>query len=167
MRSRRGGLTLTELLVVMVVIAVVAGLVAPSFTGFFPGLKVQKAADELVAVLSKARTDAALTQHRYRLCVQVSDPPAYWLAYERDPLGEPGVFQRVAGAWGEPQALPEDVTLEALEGALEDVDAGPRYYEFRPDGTATAGAFTVAHPKAEGVTIRIDGATARVEMEKL
>ncbi len=152
-------------------IIVMAAVVAPSFSGFFPGLKVQKAGETFMATCVKARTDAVLTLRRHRIMV-VSSPadgsetPYYYLAFEADPLREPGSFRKLSGAWGQPEELPTDVALEALEGALDDTTSKEKYFEFKPDGTATEAAVTFAHPKGDRVTVKVAGTTGRVTLEE-
>lgn len=154
----------------MVLILVMAGVVGPSFSTFLPAYRVQKAADVLVATAGKAHADSVLTLRRYRLYFVTSpeeegQSPYTYLAYEEDPLREPGIFRKLVGVWGEPEALPQDVTFETLDGA-QDGENKEKYYDFNPDGTATEATITVAHPKGDRVTIKIDPTTARISIEE-
>src|SRR3972149_7029108 len=99
-RRRVGGFTLYEVIVVLVVLVVLAGIVAPSFGRVLPSVKVSKSADEFLATAEKARTDAALTGRRHRLriekeAVPPEERPGYWFEYEPDPLGNPALFCRL------------------------------------------------------------------------
>ncbi len=166
---RRRGFTLYEVILVMVVIFIVAGVVAPSFSSFLPAFKVQKAGDVIIATAGKAHTDAVLTLRRHRLYFVTAPPegenPYTYLGYEEDPLRDPGVFRKL-GAWGEPEPLADDVTFESLDGAQDDPDTKAKYYDFNPDGTATEGRITIAHPKGDRVTIKIDPTTGKVSVEE-
>jgi type II secretory pathway pseudopilin PulG len=155
----------------MVLILVMAGVVAPSFSGFVPAFRVQKAADVVVATAGKAHADSVLTLRRYRLylvtSVEEGQSPYSYLAYEEDPLREPGLFRKLPGAWGEPEELPEDVTFETLDGAQEDAEKKEKYYDFNSDGTATGGAITLANSKGDRVTITIEPTTSKVSIPEV
>jgi prepilin-type N-terminal cleavage/methylation domain-containing protein len=166
---RRRGFTLYEVIIVMILLVIMAGIVAPSFSGFFPGVKVRSASDTIIASTGKARADAVLTMRGFRIVfVEATEQAAahHYLAYEADPLREPGVFHRLGGAWGAPEELPDDVTFESLEGAQEDSTTKEKYFEFRPDGTATEGSIVLAHAKGDRLTLKIAGTTGRVAVEE-
>ena len=159
----RGGVTLLELVLVMIVLFVLAGVAAPRFSDFFPSLQVRKTADRILAWARKARCDAALTGSCHRL---VFDPEGrrYWIEYEPRPLREPGTFEILGGSWGE-ETFPEEVTLESLEGLEE--DQGYRVLMFRPDGTSEDVTIVVANDRGDRQTIRVEGATSQVTLEAL
>lgn len=167
-RSDRG-FTLFEFLIVMVIIVAVVGIVAPSFSGFFPAFKTQKAVEMIVAAAGKARAEAALTMRRHRLYVistPKEDTAAYtYLAYEADPLASPGIYFKLPGAWGTPEELSDDLSFESVDGAQEDVEVGGSFFEFNTDGTATEGTIVVVHAKGERRTLKIDGTTGKVYVQ--
>ncbi len=154
----------------MILLVVMASVVGPSFSAFFPGVKVRTAGASLVATAGKAHADAALTLHRYRMCFVTSPEdgtaPYHYLSFEPDPLREPGVFRKMPGGWGQPEFLPDDVTFESLDGAQDDSETKEKYFEFNTDGTATEGSIVLAHPKGERVTVKIAGATGAVSVEE-
>lgn len=57
-RERRGGFTLTELLIVLVIAAVISTIAMPRFVGFVRELSGRSAASQVVADLTMARTQA-------------------------------------------------------------------------------------------------------------
>lgn len=151
-------MTLVELILVMIVIFVMAGVVAPRFSDFFPSLQVGTTADRLYAWARKARSDAALTGLRHRLVI---DPARkeFWIAYEARPLKEPGTY--VESSWGR-ESVPDDVVFESLQGFGTD---GGRFLEFRPDGTTKDATVVVSNPKGDRRTIKVTGATSRIAFE--
>ena len=162
-RSGRG-VTLLELVLVMMIIFILAGVVAPRFSDFFPALQVRTSADRIFAWAQKARTDAAVTAARQRL---VFDPDGkkFWIDYEADPLKEPGTFILRGGAWGE-EALPQEVEFESLEGLEKDPSGGGRLFvEFRPDGTSEEATVVVSNDRGDRRTLRVEAATSRVYFE--
>lgn len=57
-RGRRSGFSLVELMITIVVLAVIIAISAPSFTGVFNGNRLTSRANELVASLQMARSEA-------------------------------------------------------------------------------------------------------------
>lgn len=55
---RNQGVTLIELVVTLAVLAVLVAAAAPSFVDFFERYRLRGAADDIVSVISQARTDA-------------------------------------------------------------------------------------------------------------
>lgn len=161
---RQRGTTLLELVLVMMIFFILAAVVAPRFSDFFPSLQVRGAADTIFASAGKARADAVLTGARHRLVV---DPETrmFWISHEPKPLKEPGKFEKLGGAWKE-EELPSDVLLESFEGFA--TDGTKRYLEFRTDGTAAEAALVLANDRGDRRTIRIAAATgaARIEVQE-
>jgi len=160
--SRRGGATLLELVLVMMVIFTMAMIVAPRFSDFFPALQVRSAASALFATAGKARADAVLTGARHRLVI---DPASrtYWIAYEPRPVKQPGKFEKLGGAWID-EELPRDVLLETLDGFDTDSQSR-RFLEFRPDGTAKEASVALANGRGDRRTVKISAATGAAKIE--
>lgn len=152
------GVTLLELILVMIVLFLLAGVAAPRFSDFFPALQVRKTAERILAWARKARSDAALTGSRHRL---VFDTGArrYWIEYEPKPLKEPRVFRKLGGSW-DGEEYPDAVVLESLEGLEEEM--GYRILEFSPDGTTGDASIVVANDRGDSQTIAVVGATSQV-----
>jgi len=160
-RTRRGGFTLLELVLVMIVLFIMAGVVVPRLSDFFPAFQVRKTADRILAWARKARSEAALTGARHRLVFD-TEGRRYWIEYEARPLKEPFVFQPLGGSWGG-ETYPEDVVLESLEGLEE--DQGYRVLMFRPDGTSEDVTIVVANDRGDRKTLKVTGATSQVVIE--
>ncbi|HVE39290.1 MAG TPA: GspH/FimT family pseudopilin [Planctomycetota bacterium] len=164
MRSRRGGFTLIELILVMVVIFTLATIVAPRFSDSFPSLQVRTSTERLFAWARKARTDAALTGCRQRLLMD-SSKKKFWIEVESRPLKEAGKFKKLSGAWEEVQ-LPDEILFELIEGAETDPnDSARRYIEFRPDGTSTEATVILSNENGDRQTLRVEAATSKIYIE--
>src|SRR2546421_12141097 len=105
--GRGAGMTLIELILVMIVIFTLATIIAPRFSDSFPSLQVRTSTERLFAWSRKARADAALTGSRQRL-VMDSAKKKFWIEVEARPIKEPGKFTKLSGAWGE-ALLPEEI----------------------------------------------------------
>lgn len=162
--SPRRGVTLIELILVMVMLGLLAGLLLPRMSDFFPALQVRESADLLFAWARKARADAATTGVRHRLVFDEKGR-TYWIVYEPRPLTEPGIFQVMVG-W-EGRELPDDVELTGLEGLEADsLNEGQRYLEFRPDGTAAGGSLTIRNDRGDRRILKVEKATGKVTLSE-
>ncbi|HBP23145.1 MAG TPA: hypothetical protein DEA08_35905 [Planctomycetes bacterium] len=137
--------TLLELLLVMVVIGITAGLLAPRLTGSIAGQRLQAQARTVISLSRKARALAAGEGRAYELVID-REGKQLRLTCRRDPLAEaddPDDPEREAvreeSEWSRPIAFAEDVTLSDLllagEAPAEDSGLLPAI-RFRPDGTA-------------------------------
>ncbi|HXG62034.1 MAG TPA: GspH/FimT family pseudopilin [Planctomycetota bacterium] len=161
-RASVRGLALFELVLVMILITLIAGLLVPRFSDFMPSWRVRTTARRMVAWLLHARGEAASTGLVHRF---VYDPAGrrYGLVREARPFREPGVFEPLAGLWAG-EELPEGVEL-SLEGFAPGED-GRRYLEFRPDGTARPAAVTLSNDRGDRAVVRVAGAAGRIFLER-
>jgi len=126
------GFTLVELILVMAIMMLVAGGIAPSLRGFGAGRRGADAATLVLSLANYARTQAASEGRIYRLNF---DPPAraLWLTAE-----ERGTFEPPTGDFGKHFDLPEGVEM-AVQRKVELLDAkGGLYVEFHPTGRTEA-----------------------------
>lgn len=164
--KRRGGFTLIELILVMIVLFTIATIVAPRFSDFFPSFQVRKSSERILAWARKARADAAVTGVRQRLVIDPSNRK-FWIEYEARPMKEPGKFTLLAGAWGE-ESMPEGVEFESIEDADSDPSrGGMKFVEFRPDGTSSEATIVLSNDSGDRQTVRVEAATSKVYIKAL
>jgi Tfp pilus assembly protein FimT len=163
-RPSRGGFTLFELIIVMIIVFTLAAIVAPRFSDFFPSFQVRKSTEHLMAWARKARADAATTGLRQRLMVDAK-ARKFWIEYEARPVKEPGKFVLLAGAWGEEQ-MPDAVIVESVEGFdTSTTSQGAQYLEFLPDGTTKDAAIVLADDSGDTGTLKVEGATSKIYIQ--
>lgn len=163
--GRRGGFTLIELILVMIVVFTLATVVAPRFSDFFPSFQVRKSTDQLMAWARKARADAALTGTRQRLYLDATNRE-YWIEVESRPIKEPGKFVKLSGAWN-PETLPQAVVFETVEIKEAETESGAvKYIEFRPDGTSSEATVTISNDVGDRQVLRVEAATSKIFIEQ-
>jgi prepilin-type N-terminal cleavage/methylation domain-containing protein len=79
------GVTLIELIVVMVIIGIGAVLFAPNIGAFLPSYRLRSAARDIVSTMRTAQMKAVSTNLNYRVSF-TKTPPTYTLQYEQPKL---------------------------------------------------------------------------------
>jgi prepilin-type N-terminal cleavage/methylation domain-containing protein len=148
------GITLIELIVVFVIIAIAAGLIAPNVGGWLPRYRLRSATRDIVSTMRTAQMKAVSNRVQYQVNFNAAEIGAtYSYALQRDSGGGKFVTE------GAVQALPSSVTVNM--GSLPSGKA-----TFNTDSTCTGGSVTLSYEKG-GVTqakktILLNPATGRV-----
>lgn len=143
--GRRGGFTLVELLVVMVIIALMLGLVATSLSRSISGAEMRSAAHKMIAELRYTRTQAILQKSEQVFLVD-TDSKSYQ-APGRDKVVLP------AGM---------DVVLTTARTELTAENAGG--IRFFPDGGSTGGRVDL-YTKGREYTVNVAWLTGEASLE--
>lgn len=127
------GFTLLELVLVLAVLAIIAGMAAPTLRGFVHGRNVPDAAAQLVSLTRWAHTQAIAEGRVYRLNV---DPAAgkYWETTE-DGTG----VQKTGTSLGRTYQVAEGVRSETDMPT----DKGTQIIHFYPNGRTEPGTIRV------------------------
>jgi prepilin-type N-terminal cleavage/methylation domain-containing protein len=128
--SSESGMTLLELILVMLILSTVLAMAAPSLRGFFASRKIDDAAAQILALTQFARSQAVSEGIVYRLNFETRDR-TYWLTAQKA-----GVFETLDTEFGQIYKLPKDINLELEDIERKDKDV---FLAFTPYGTMTAG----------------------------
>jgi type II secretion system protein H len=150
-RSSRG-FTMIELLLVMVLIALVAGVVAISGGASTSWSKLHRDAQGIYGVCKHARTTAIAQSKRVRVEFDTL-LRTYKMTVEEDPDLAADTFTSPEGSWSQVFEWDELVTVE-VEDRVTGVKTAT-YVTFNPDGTADPIEIDVEH-EAFKDKIRID-----------
>jgi general secretion pathway protein H len=149
----RKGFSLFELLIVLILVALAAGVVMPSFSRGLRGLELETAGRDLITRMKQARSRASASQKVSRIILVSSEegPDYYVLANEFEQE-----LNRVL--------LPERVSIEVQEDQFEGPLARVNFY---PNGRSSGGSFYLQNETRE-IEIWVDPITgfARVLKEE-
>jgi len=143
----RKGVTLIELIVVMVIIAIGALLMAPSIGVWLPNYRLRSATRDIVSTMRTAQMKAVSTNMEYRVLFDLGTK-TYTL-------------QRNSGGWqadGTSQSLPDGIGFSAITFAGNNA-------QFNSNSTASAGSITLINTKGSSKTITVTTSTGRIKIE--
>jgi prepilin-type N-terminal cleavage/methylation domain-containing protein len=142
----RKGITLIELIVVMVIIAIGAVLIAPNIGAWLPNYRLRGATRDMVSTMRVAQMKAVSNNLRYQISFIGNN--SYVLQY-----------QNTGGGFdydGAVQTLPTGVQFNTTFGNTAN---------FLADSTSTNGNVTLNNTKGKTKTIQLLGATGRIKSE--
>lgn len=147
MKNQRG-VTLLELIVVMVIIALGAILVVPQIGAWTPRYRLNGAVREMVSTLRVAQVQAVARNTAYR--VQFSpDTGAYVL--QRDAGGGNWVDEK-------PVSLPQGIQMQAITWTGNSVP-------FYTNSSSSSGSLKLINSKGTVKTITVTSATGRIRID--
>ena len=145
------GITLIELIVVFVIIAVGTVFLVPNIGGWLPTYRLRSAGRDVVSTMRTAQMRAVANNIQYRVNLNAVDVGANSYLLQRN----------IGGVWvddGAIRGLPAGITF--LGNTFNNQRA-----EFNPNSTSTAGSLTLQNAKGAQKRITLTPATGRVRIE--
>jgi type II secretory pathway pseudopilin PulG len=146
------GITLIELVVVFIIIAMGALLLAPNISAWLPNYRLRSATRDIVSTMRTAQMRAISNSIQYRVNFNAAEVGA----------ANSFILQRnTGGEWvndGAVQTLPAGITIN-----IDQLPAGRAI--FNPNSTSTAGSTTLRNTRGAQKKVTITSATGRVKIE--
>ena len=143
-------LTIVELLVTLVIIAVLATMVVPRFSGAAASGRLRESARRLLVTARYARDFAATHRCEVRLIINTEEN-TYSLEYQPDPEHQPGDFQPVPQKLGRTEQLDSKLQFGDFRIAARDQEADffeqQDYVTFSPTGQADAAVIQLTNSR--------------------
>jgi general secretion pathway protein H len=144
------GITLIELIVVMVIIAIGAALMAPNIGGWLPNYRLRNATRDIASTMRIAQMKAVSNNIPYRVNLNEAEVGAgsYVLQYN-------------SGGWindGVIQTLPSGIIISAIT-------IPAKHAEFNPNSTSSTGSLTLQNTKGSQRRLTLTPATGRVTVD--
>ena len=171
-RESREGFTLTEVLLVVVMISLVAGVGGGIYVGTHKRAQVEVAARDFMLTAQYARVMAIEQQKRYTLQLDAVNN-RFWLATTHSPRGEAAGWDDESGQaqqvivqdyYCKPVELTGDVRFEDVKitaAGMESVETDEEdAIVFSPDGSASSAVIQIGDGKTH-YAINVDAATGK------
>jgi len=143
------GVTLIELVVVFVIIAIGAALTTPNIGGWMTNYRLRSATRDVISTMRVAQMKAISNNLRYQISFDIANR-SYFLQYETPPYSETWINE------GAIQTLPTGVQFNTTFGNTA---------RFSPNATSTNGNVILNNTKGATKTIQILGTTGRVKSD--
>ena len=145
------GVTLVELIVVMVIIAIGAVLIAPNIGAWLPNYRLRSATRDIVSTMRTAQMKAISNNLQYHVLFNLAVQPQTFILE----------YQNTGGAWisdGATQALPSGVRVSSI--TLADNKA-----QFNPNSTSSTGSLTLSNSRGTQRTVTLTPSTGRIKIQ--
>ena len=150
------GVTLIEMIIVMVIIAIGAVLFIPNIGGWLPNYRLRSAARNVVSTMRTSQMKAISTNLEYRVYFNFNGGTyRYWV--------ERGNLSSGSTNW----VGTIDHTNTAREGQLYELPKGVAnnfagFFEFNPDSSSTSGSLTLQNSRGTQRRLAVTPSTGRV-----
>lgn len=142
MRAHRRGITLIEMLVVVALIGILAGISFPALSSGLDSLRLTQASDGVVTFLNSALTRAERRQQVVELTVSLPERTL--------------TAQTADGSWKRTFAMPQGVTIQRVLPEPPGEPAPARQFFVYPGGAAPRVGVQLANGRGAGRLVRVD-----------
>ena len=151
-RTSRRGVTLIEMVIVVAIVGLIAGITYPSVTSGLESVHLASAADTVASFLNAALNRVERRQAVVELVISIKENSMVVHSTE------PG-FERKA-------ELPDGITIAAVLPVLNEQDpAAPRQFILMPGGTAPRVGIEIRNRKGSRRIVRVDPMTGVPRIE--
>ena len=140
------GFTLVELIVVVAIVSVLAGMIAPRVYNLSGSARLRGSSRRFLATVRYARDYAATRRCKCRLTIDTKEQ-AYTLTRQEDAEHDPNKFVPLEASLAKPQQLPDGLRFGSLRiepsPSRPQDDAHADYIDFDPTGRADAAVIEI------------------------
>ena len=161
--GNRGGFTLLELLVVLVIMVMMTGIVAVSLRPALEEARLRSAARMVIASLRSARSYAISHRTMTAAVVDMDHPGLLVQARENELEGEEN-WHEITTPAGRFRSLPAGIDIVYVSGTGAEQDKGEATVTFSPFAIIDSASFVLQDPGGRERTIQVDGVTGRCSL---
>jgi prepilin-type N-terminal cleavage/methylation domain-containing protein len=148
----RRGVTLMELMVVLVIITLIVGISFPSTIAGMENLRLSAGARSVAAFMNVAANRAERRQQAIELSISVKDNTV--------------IMQSAEGGFVKRLGLPSGITVQAVWPALSEPSDEPRRFLLQPGGVPPRIGIEIANRRGGRRIVRLNPVTGVTEIEQ-
>lgn len=163
-RKDKGGFTLIEMIVVLVIVMLMTAAVLPMYQGSVTWARRDRVTRDIVARMKYAqeRAIADITEYRFYLD---HDEGTYWLMRCTGQEGGKPVYAEVQDAGATRDRLPDTLVFEKPKAAM-DKERKANYVAFYPGGACDYATIALKYDKSKQIKIVTKGRLGQFEVVK-
>ena len=151
MKTCSRGVTLIEMLIVVAIIGLIAGISFPAVSSGVDSLRLVSASDSLVSLLNRAMNRADRRQDVVEVSISIQENAVY--------LASTGLSRKLE--------MPSGVTIKAVWPKLAVEQEGPRRFLLLPGGTPPRIGIEIVNRRGVRRIVRVNPMTGVPEIERL
>jgi prepilin-type N-terminal cleavage/methylation domain-containing protein len=155
-KHRQAGVSLMEMLVVVVLISLMIGIAVPSFQAGLPAIRLRSASTSIAQFLSAARNQ--VERRQLPVLVTISPEESSMQMQTIIPMGMAGMAG-VAAPAVESLQLPDGVTIRSVFPAMPGREAEDRQFLLFPGGSVPALAIGIRNARGASRWVSLDPIT--------
>ena len=153
MRSSNRGVTLIEMMMVVAIVGLIAGISFPSVTSGIDSLRLASASDSIVSFFNAGLNRAGRRQHLVEIAVSKSERSLTMRS------SEPGFLRKME--------LPEGVTIVSILPESQDENETGRSFVLYPGGGVPRFGLELANRRGTRRIVRVDPITGVPQIERV
>lgn len=155
------GFTLTELMIVVAVIAVLGAIATPALLSQLPEYRLRGTARAISSTLQYAKMSAASTGKEYRVRFLLDTSPQRYHLQQGNLFNGSDIWTDVRIL----QEIPPQVRIDHGTDYRGSHKSGMSTIEFNPTGTASSGGVYLENSRGNHYSVKVSSSTGRIRMD--
>ena len=155
------GFTLTELMIVLVIMTILGATAAPVLLSQLPDYRLKGTAREISSTLQYAKMSAASTGKEYRLQFILDTSPQRYQLQQGNLFSKSDHWKNIRIS----QDIPQQVRIDHATDYKGSHQTGIGIIAFNPTGTASSGGVYLENSKGRRYSVKVSSSTGRIRID--
>ena len=155
------GFTLTELMIVVAVIAILGAIATPLLLSQLPNYRLKGTARAISSILQYAKMSAASSGKEYRVQFLLDTSPQRYQLQRGNLFSSSDNWSTIRSFW----EIPHRVLIDHVTDYRGSHKSGVNTIAFNPTGTASSGGVYLKNSKGKHYSVKVSSSTGRIRMD--